>query len=168
MYQFLGESSIYVIEARTMRSAAFVVLGLILGGSLAAIPSASANPDDGTYPPYPDPVPGAYYFVVYRTADGSIVAVVRASSSGIIPDEGEAVLNITGSPLVAQVMREGPALWYVDLSTYQLVRRQEPSPGSPVPLPALPLLAFVAVGSVGGLVHFRRFKKRNGPRTKKP
>lgn len=114
-----------------------ILMGLSLAGVLAPPPgSPSALTGDDIIPVIPGPGYGT--LVIYRTSDGSIVAVEgyqmnadskpgEACVTNTTLEPGQACLDVTNRPYEAQLWadaRNGKFnLWYVDLETTELKHR---------------------------------------------
>lgn len=145
-----------------------VCAGLVL---TQGVPQATALGDEDIVSPIlgPHPVPGMKYVIVYELNDGDIAAIFiyPANQSGsVLPLDGQAALDITGSPLVTQIMNDGIQAWYVDPIT------REPRPRPQVPATAaavteglylIPALGFMAAFGLLGVV----WKVREAAETKK-
>ncbi len=75
------------------------------------------------------PQPGMFSYVVYKTVDGTLVALAEVGPGGsVTPEHDEAILNISNHPDLFHVWDDARAYvigehWYVDLPTRTLRHR---------------------------------------------
>ncbi len=152
---------------------ALVVAALVIAtiGTRWVQGASDGLPPSDEFPPTEDhPIPGWTYLAKYRLSDGQIVAII-----GFDPErpatlherEGEALLDMTDSPLLSQFLDDARAgkldLWRVDLEKLQLIREAEVPPRSPLLASVSSLWSLVALfGTVaaGGFVLVLRLRRR--------